>query len=192
MSLKSSLHIVLQAEPLYQPTTTAKRHPFTNSPNPISRLPQTIPTSTDETPICFTSLCFIQYIPALRTYPVSSVLLPEAAQAISLANGIYQLISRKPTMDFCNDNRTHGLSLSTIGCQACVLPPSCASTNHINRGDLVLSSNLEACKTTPETYIAKTKLAHPLNQVFQHVLIDRLNFPSYSNGAARKSIPEGV
>ena len=47
-------------------------------------------------------------------------------------------------------------------------------------------------KLPRKTYIAKTKLAQPLNQVFQHVLIDRLNFPSYSIGAARKSIPEGV
>ena len=132
MSPKSALHIIFLAEILYQPTTTAKWHPFTNSLNPTLRLPQTIPISTDETPLCLMSLCFNQYIPAHRNYPVSSVLLPEAAQAISLANSIYQLISRKPTMDFCNDNRTHGLSLSTIGCQACVLRPSCASTNHIN------------------------------------------------------------
>ena len=36
------------------------------------------------------------------------------------------------------------------------------------------------------------KLAPPLNQVFQNVPFDCLNFPSYSIGAARKSILESV
>ena len=51
---------------------------------------------------------------------------------------------------------------------------------------------MDACKTTPEPYIATIKLAPPLNQVFQNVPFDRLNFPSYSIGAARKSILESV
>ena len=51
---------------------------------------------------------------------------------------------------------------------------------------------MEVCKTTPEPYIATIKLAPPLNQVFQNVLFGRLNFPSYSIGAARKSILESV
>ena len=51
---------------------------------------------------------------------------------------------------------------------------------------------MDACKTTPEPYIATIKLAPPLNQVFQNVPFDRLNFPSYLIGAARKSILESV
>ena len=51
---------------------------------------------------------------------------------------------------------------------------------------------MDACKTTPEPYIATIKLAPPLNQVFQNVSFDRLNFPSYSIGAAWKSILESV
>ena len=51
---------------------------------------------------------------------------------------------------------------------------------------------MDACKTTPEPYIATIKLAPPLNQVFQNVPFDRLNFPSYSIVAARKSILESV
>ena len=51
---------------------------------------------------------------------------------------------------------------------------------------------MDACKTTPEPYIATIKLAPPLNQVFQNVPFDRLNFPTYSIGAARKSILESV
>ena len=51
---------------------------------------------------------------------------------------------------------------------------------------------MDACKTTPEPYIATLKLAPPLNQVFQNVPFDRLNFPSYSIAAARKSILESV
>ena len=95
-------------------------------------------------------------------------------------------------MDIKNDSRTHGLSLSTIDCQTCVLRPSCESTIYINQGDLVLSPDMGACKMTPEPHIATIKLAPPLNQVFQNVPFDRLTFPSYSIGAARKSFLESV
>ena len=91
-----------------------------------------------------------------------------------------------------NESLTNGLSLSTIDCQACVFRPSCESTIYINRGGLVLSPDMDARKTTPEPLIATLKLAPPLNQVFQNVPFDRLNFPSYSIGAARKSILESV
>ena len=95
-------------------------------------------------------------------------------------------------MDIKNDSRTNGLSLSTIDCQACVLRPSCQSTIYINQGDLVLSPDLDACKTTPEPYIATMKLAPTLNQVIQNVPFDWLNFPRYSVGAAMKSTLESV
>ena len=62
----------------------------------------------------------------------------------------------------------------------------------INQGDLVLSHDMDACKTTPAPYIATIKLAPPSNQIFQKVPFDQLNFPSYSIGAARKSILESV
>ena len=51
---------------------------------------------------------------------------------------------------------------------------------------------MDACKTTPEPYIATIKLAPPLNQVVHNVPFTRLNFPSYSIGAARKTILESV
>ena len=218
MNSKSATYNVFQAEPLYQPNDDGKTASVYQFPKPYvaiatdntnfaelaaSTLQQCtgsnriklcrkgFSTTTDETLLCLTSLYFNQDIPALRNCPVSSVFLPEAPQAIYLANGVYHLISRNPTMDIKNDSR-HGLSLSTIDCQACVLRPSCESTLYINQGDLVLSPDMEACKTTPEPYIATIKLAPPLNQVFQNVPFDRLNFPSYSIGAARKSILESV
>ena len=95
-------------------------------------------------------------------------------------------------MDIKNDSRTNGPSLCTIGCQACVFRPSCGNTTYINEGDLVLPPDLNACKTTTEPYIATIKLAPRLNQAFQNVPLDRLNFPSYSIGAAQKSILESV
>ena len=101
-------------------------------------------------------------------------------------------LSRHPTIDIKKDSRSNGLSLPTTDCQAFVLRPSCESTLYINQGDLVLSPDMDACKTTPEPYIAALKLAPPLNQVFQNVPFDRLNFPSYPIGPARKSILESV
>ena len=124
-------------------------------------------TATDETLLCLTSLYFNQDILALRKSSVSSVFLPEAPQAMYLANGVYQLISRNPTLDIKNDSRTNGISLSTIDFQACVLRPICENNFYINQVDLVLSPDMDACKRTPEPYIATIKLAYPLNQVFK-------------------------
>ena len=160
--------------------------------NRIKLCRQSFSTTTDETVLCLTSFYFNQDIPALRKCPVSSGLLPEAPQAISLANGVYHLISRNPTMDIKNNSRTNGLSLSTIECQACVFRPSCESTIYINQSDLVLSPDMDACKTTPEPYIATIKLAAPLNTVFPNFPFDRPNFLSYLIGAVRKSILESV
>ena len=92
----------------------------------------------------------------------------------------------QPTMDIKNDSRTHGLSVSTIDCRAWVLRPSCASTIYINQRDLVMSPDMYACKTTPEPYSATIKLAPHLNQFFQNVPFDQLNFPSSSIGPAMK------
>ena len=219
MNSKSATYNVLQLELLYQPNDDGKTASVYQFPKPYgafaadntnfaelaaSTLQQCtgsnriklcrkgFSTTTDETLLCLTSLYFNQDIRALRNCPVSSVLLPEAPQAIYLANGVYHLISRHPTIDVKNDSRSNGLSLSTIDCQACAFPPSCESTLYINQGDLVLSPDMDACKTTPEPYIATIKLAPPLNQVFQNVPFDRLNFPSYSISAARKSILESV
>ena len=219
MNSKSANYNVFQAEPLYQPNDdirTASVYQFpkpyvaiaTDNTNCAELAASTLrqctgsnriklcrngfSTTTDETLLCLTSLFFCQDIPALRNCSVSSVLLPEAPEAIYLANGVYHLISRYPTIDIENDSRSNGLSLSTIDCQACVLRPSCESTLYINQGDLVLSPDMDACKTTPEPYIATIKLAPSLNQVFQNVPFDRLNFPSYSVGAARKSILDSV
>ena len=215
LNSKSATYNVFQAEPLYEPNDNGKTASVYQFPKPYvaiatdntnfaelaaSTLQQCtgsnriklcrkgFSTTTDETLLCLTSLYFNQDIPALRNCPVTSVLLPEAPQAIHLANGVYHPISRHPTIDVENDSRSNGLSLSTIDCQACVLRPSCESTLYINQGDLVLSPDMDACKTTPEPYIATIKLAPPLNQFFQNVPFDRLNFPSYSIGAARKSI----
>ena len=149
-------------------------------------------STTDETLLGFTSLYFNQHIPALRNCPVSSVLLPEAPHAIYLAKGVYHLFCWNPTTDIRNDSRTNGLSLSTIDCPACVLRPGFESTNYIDQGNLVLSPDMDACKTTLESYITTIKLAPPVNQVFQNFPFDRLNFPSYSINAARYSILESV
>ena len=177
MNSKSATYNNIQAEPLYQPNDDGKTASVYQFPKPYvaiatdntnfaelaaSTLQQCtgsnriklcrkgFSTTTDETLLCLTSLYFNQDIPALRYCPVTSVLLPEAPQAIYLANGVYHLISRHPIIDIKNDSRSNGLSLSTIDCQACVLRPSCESTLYIIQGDLFLSPDMDACRTTPE------------------------------------------
>ena len=72
-------------------------------------------------------------------------------------------------MDLKIESRMNGLSLSITNSQACLLRPSCDSTIHVNQGDLVLKPDMDACKTTPEPYLATIKIAHPLNQVLENV-----------------------
>ena len=147
---KSATYNVLQAEPLYQPNEDGKMasiYQFTKpyvtiatdntnfaelaastlqqctGSNPIKLCRKGFSTTTHETLLCLTSLYFNQDILAFRNCLVSFILLPEAPQAIYLANGVYHLISCNPTMDIKNDSQTHRLSLSTIDCQACVLRP---------------------------------------------------------------------
>ena len=55
-----------------------------------------------------------------------------------------------------------------------------------------MSPIMDASKTTSGLYIANIKLAPPLNQVFQVVPFERLDFPSYFIRAARKSTLESV
>ena len=219
MNSKCATYNVFQAEPLSQPnddgrTASVYQFPETyvaiatdisnfeelaastlqqcTGGNRIKLCRKGFSTTTDEPLLCLTSLYFNQDIPALLNCHVSSVPLPETPQAIYLANGVYHLISQNPTMDIKNDSRTNGLSLSTIDCQACVLRPSCESTIYINQGNLVLSPDMDACKTTPEPYIGTIKLAPPSNQVFQNVPFDGLNFPSYLIGATWKPIFQSV
>ena len=159
MSSKSATYNVLQAEPLYQPNNDGKTASVYQFPKPFvaiatentifaelaaSTLQQCtgsnriklcrkgFSTTTDETLLCLTSWYFNQDIPALRNCPVSSVLLPEAPQAIYLANGVYHFFCLYPTMDIKNDSQKHGISFSTIDCQSCVLRPNCESTIYIN------------------------------------------------------------
>ena len=137
MNSKSATYNVFQAEPLYQPNDDGKTASVYQFPKPYvaiatdntsfaelsaSTLQQCtgsnriklcrkgFSTTTDETLLCLTSLYFNRDIPALRNCPVSSVLLPEAPQATYLANGVYHLISRYPTIDIKNDSRSNGLS----------------------------------------------------------------------------------
>ena len=186
MNSKSATYNVFQAEPFFQPKDDGKtasvyqfRKPYvaiaTDNNNFAELGASTLQQYTgsnrnklcqkgfsntiDETLLCLTSLYFNEDIPALRNCPASSVLLPEAPQVIYFANGVYHLIFRQPTMDLKNDRRTHGLSLSTIDCQARVLRPNCESTIYINRGVLVLTPNMDAGKTTPEPYNATIKRA---------------------------------
>ena len=199
MNSKSATYNFFQAKPLYQFYDDGKKASVYQFPKPYGAIasdntsfaelaPSTLQQcsgsnriklcrkgfsfTTDETLLCFTSLYFNRDILALRNCPVFSDLHSESPQTIYLANGVYQLISFNCTMDINNVSRINGLSLSTIGCQASVLRPSCGSTIYIFQGNLVLSPDRDACKTTPEPYIATIKLAPPLNQVFQNVPFD--------------------
>ena len=66
-------------------------------------------TTTDETLLCLTALFYTYDILALGSCKVESVFLPEAPQAIYLADCLYHVVSQIPTIQLKND--TTGLPL---------------------------------------------------------------------------------
>ena len=76
---------------------------------------------------------------------------------------------REPLLHLKNASDLHGVSASTISCQACFLRPSCHSTLTLNQGDLVLEPDMDYCSTSPEPFFATIQLVPSLAKVFQHV-----------------------
>ena len=108
-------------------------------------------------------------IPALRKCPATSVLLPDAPQVFYLAGILYHFISREPLPHMKNAIDIHGVSVSVIPCQACILRPSCHSTLTLNQGDLVLEPDMDYRSTSPERFFATIELIPSLEQVYKHV-----------------------
>ena len=216
MNSKSSTFDIYHATPLYQPNNdekTASLYTFTNpflaistdntrfaelgahtlqqcsGNNRIKLCRKGFSTTTDETLLCLGSLFYNYDIPALRNCQVISVLLPDVPQAFCLADGMYHIISRTATLQFKNDSQTHGLSISSIQCQACVMRPSCNSIISFNQGDLVLHPDMDFCETQLEPFLASIELTPSLQNVFSHVPdIDATKFQAYSTGEARQSV----
>ena len=216
MNSKSSTFDIYHATPLYQPNNDQKTASLFNFANPFlavstdnSRFAELgantlqqcsgnnriklcrkgFSTTTDETLLCLGSLFYNYDVPALRNCEVRAVLLPDAPQAFYLADGMYHVISRSPTLKFKNDSQIDGLSISTITCQACVIRPSCSSALSFNQGELVLHPDMDFCETRPEPFLASIELTPSLNQVFAHVpAIGSAEFQAYSTSEARQSV----
>ena len=86
----------------------------------------------------------------------------------------------------------HGVSVSMIPCQACILRPSCHSTLTLNQGDLVLEPDMDYCLTSPGPFFATIELIPSLEQVFKHVPQSNHVFHAYSLGEARHSVLKSV
>ena len=149
-------------------------------------------TKTDEFLPCLSSLLYNYDIPSLRNCLVHSLLLSDAPQAFYLADGMYHIISRDPILQVKNDSQTHGISVTKIMCQACLMRPSCTSKLSFNQGDLVLSPDMDVCETNPEPFVATVALTPSLAQVFKHVPQTCDVFNVYSLGEARQSIIDSV
>ena len=115
-------------------------------------------TATDKILLCPTSLFFEYSIPALRNCLVDSILLPEAPQASSLADGLYHVISRTARLQVKIDTDGLPVTISTLQCQTCLIRPSCSSILSFNHGDLVLTPDMDFCETRPELFVASVEL----------------------------------
>ena len=149
-------------------------------------------TTTDDTLLCLSSSIFNYAIPSLRNCPAVSVLLPDAPQAFYLAEELYHVLSREPLLHLKKASDLHGVSVSTVSCQACILRPSCHSTLTLNQGDLVLEPDMDYCSISPEPFFATIQLVPSLAKVFQHVPHSSHVFHAYSLGEARHSIISSV
>ena len=219
MNSKSSTFNVYHANPLYQPNGDNKtaslfqlQKPFLvvaeddsryaeldnstlhqcSGNNRIRLCRKGFSTTTDGTLLCLSSLMFKYVILALRNQPAVSVLLPDAPQAFYLAEGLYHVILREPLLHLKNASDLHGVSASTISCQACILRPSCHNTLTLNQGDLVLEPYMDYCSSSPEPLFATIQLVPSLAKVFQHVLHSNHDFHAYLLGESHHSILSSV
>ena len=149
-------------------------------------------TTTDETLLCFASLFFNYDVPSVQNCKVESLLLPHAPPAFYLADGMYHVVWRHPALRMTNDSRSAGFTISTLTCQAYKVRPSCSSTLSFNRGDLVLTPDMDFCETHPLPLIASIQLTPSLEQVFKHVPPASSQFHVYSVAKARQSILNSV
>ena len=156
MNSKSSMFNVYHAVPLYLPNRYNKaallyqlQKPFLavstefaeldsstlqqcSGSNRIKLCRKGFSTTTDETFLCLSSLLYNYDIASLRNCPVHSVLLLDAPQAFYLADGTYHIISRDPILEVKNDSRSHGISVTKVMCQPCLMRPSCTRTLSFN------------------------------------------------------------
>ena len=107
---------------------------------------------------CLGSLFCNYDMSALRNCQVVSVVLPDAPQAIYLADDMYHIISPTTTMHIKNDSQTHGISISSIQCQACVMRPCCCNVLSFNQGDLLLHPDMDFFDTQSEPILAAREL----------------------------------
>ena len=91
-----------------------------------------------------------------------------------------------------NVSDIHGVSVSMIPCQVCILRPSCHSTLTLNRGDLVLEPDMDYCSTSPKLFFATIELIPSLEHAFKHVPQCSHVFHAYSLDEARHSVLSSV
>ena len=115
----------------------------------IELLRKGISTTTDYTLLCLGSLRVDYAIPALRSCPATSLLLPDAPRGLYLAEGMYHVISREPLRHIKNASDIHGISVSIIPCQACILRVSCQGNLTLNQGDVVREQDMDYCSMSP-------------------------------------------
>ena len=105
---------------------------------------------------------------------------------------MYHVVSCQPALRMKDDSRSAGFTSSTLTCQACIVRPSCSSTLSFNRGDLVLTPDMDFCETHPLRLIASTQLTPSLDHVFKHVPPASSQFHVYSVAETRQSVLNSV
>ena len=91
-----------------------------------------------------------------------------------------------------NDTSSHGTSMSTIDCQACVIRPGCSSKLTLNQGDLVLNPDRDYCETRPDPFVARVQLTPSFQKVFESLPTPSAEFNMYSHSEVRKSVLTSV
>ena len=131
-------------------------------------------TTTDDTLLCMSSLVFEYAILALLNCPAIFVLLPDAPQVFHLAEGMYHVICHEPLLHMKNASDIHGVSISMIPCQACILRPTCHTTLSLNQEALLDKLRPHLCnyRTNP---ILRTSLqtCHKIQTSFSRLIFRR-------------------
>ena len=149
-------------------------------------------STTDEILLCPASLFSKYDVTSVRNCNVESILLPDAPQALYLADGMYRVVSRHPVLRMKNDSRSAGFTIGTLTCQTCIVRPSCSSRLSFNQADLVLTPDMDFCETHRLSLIASFQLTPSLDQVFKHVPPASSQFHVYSVAEGSGSVLNSV
>ena len=105
---------------------------------------------------------------------------------------MYYVISRQLAPKMKSDSCFAGSTIVTLTCRACIIRPSHRGILCFNQGDLIVTTDMDFCDSTPLSLMASLRGTPFLDHVFKHVPPAVSRFHVYSVAEARQSVFNSV